>query len=90
MKKFSLRADWAKKLLDMTETDKDKSVQSVSAFVLESQNQIRAINEKLQRLLDGKQWPFDTTSLILVYQKFFETSIKGSKYKVQNAKVLSF
>lgn len=37
----------------MTETEKDKSAQSVSAFVLESQNTIRAINTKLQRLLDG-------------------------------------
>jgi DNA invertase Pin-like site-specific DNA recombinase len=53
LQKFSLRADWAEKLLEMTEGEKEKSAQSVSAFVLESQNQIRAINEKLQRLLDG-------------------------------------
>ena len=53
LQKFSLRADWAEKLLEMAETDKDKSAQSVSAFVLESQNQIRAINQKLRRLLDG-------------------------------------
>ena len=45
--------NWAEKLLEMAETDKEKSAQSVSAFVLESQIQIRAINEKLQRLLDG-------------------------------------
>ena len=37
----------------VTGSDKEKFAQSVSAFVLESQNQIRAINEKLQRLLDG-------------------------------------
>jgi hypothetical protein len=48
-----LRADWAEKLLEMTGSEKDKSTQSVSVFVLESQNTIRAINEKLQRLLDG-------------------------------------
>ena len=53
LQKFSLRADWAEKLLAMAETDKEKSAQSVSAFVSESQNTIRAINEKLQRLLDG-------------------------------------
>jgi len=53
IQKFSLRADWAGKLLQMAETDKDKSAQSVSAFVLESQNQIHAIQTKLQRLLDG-------------------------------------
>ncbi|OHB21057.1 MAG: hypothetical protein A2913_00335 [Parcubacteria group bacterium RIFCSPLOWO2_01_FULL_40_65] len=51
--KFSLRSDWADKLLAMAETDKDKSAQSVSAFVLESQDKIRAIQTKLQRLLDG-------------------------------------
>ncbi len=48
-----MRADWAEKLLEMAETDKEKSAQSVSAFVLESQNQIRAIQTKLQRLLNG-------------------------------------
>jgi midasin (ATPase involved in ribosome maturation) len=53
LQKFSLRADWAEKLLEMAENDKEKSAQSVSAFVLESQNQIRAIQTKLQRLLDG-------------------------------------
>ncbi|MDD3434742.1 MAG: recombinase family protein [Candidatus Pacebacteria bacterium] len=53
LQKFSLCADWAKKLLQMTESEKEKSAQSVSAFVLESQNTIHAINEKLQRLLDG-------------------------------------
>ena len=53
IQKVSLRPDWAEKLLAMAEADKDKSAQSVSAFVLESQNQIRAIQTKLQRLLDG-------------------------------------
>ena len=46
LQKFSLRADWAEKLLEMAEKDKEKSAQSVSAFVLESQNQIRAIQYK--------------------------------------------
>ncbi|MBM3257352.1 MAG: hypothetical protein FJY98_03465 [Candidatus Liptonbacteria bacterium] len=53
LQKFSLRADWAEKLLQMAEVNKNKSAQSVSAFVSESQNTIRIINEKLQRLLDG-------------------------------------
>ena len=44
LQKFSLRADWAEKLLEMAEKDKAVSAQSVSAFVFESQNQIRAIN----------------------------------------------
>ena len=72
LQKFSLRADWAEKLLEMAETDKDKSAQSVSAFVLESQNQIRAINIKLQRLLDG----------------YLEQDIEREIYREQKAKLL--
>jgi hypothetical protein len=72
LQKFSLRADWAEKLLEMAETDKDKSAQSVSAFVLESQNQIRAINEKLQRLLDG----------------YLEQDIEREIYREQKTKLL--
>ena len=72
LQKFSLRADWAEKLLEMAETDKDKSAQSVSAFVFESQNQIRAINEKLQRLLDG----------------YLEQDIEREIYREQKTKLL--
>ena len=72
LQKFSLRADWAEKLLEMAETDKDKSAQSVSAFVLESQNQIRAINQKLQRLLDG----------------YLEQDIEREIYREQKTKLL--
>jgi hypothetical protein len=53
IQKVSLPADWAEKLLKMAETDKEKSAQSVSAFVLETQIKIRAIQTKLQRLLEG-------------------------------------
>ncbi|MDD3729284.1 MAG: recombinase family protein [Candidatus Pacebacteria bacterium] len=73
LQKFSLRADWAEKLLEMAETDKEKSAQSVSVFVLESQNQIRAINEKLQRLLDG----------------YLEQDIEREIYREQKAILLS-
>jgi hypothetical protein len=48
-----LRPDWAEKLLKMLEKDKEKSAQSVSAFVQESGKKIKIINIKLQRLLDG-------------------------------------
>lgn len=48
IQKVSLCPDWAEKLLAMAEADKEKSAQAVSAFVLESQNQIRTINGKLQ------------------------------------------
>jgi len=53
IQKVSLRPDWAEKLLAMSEADKEKSAQSVSAFVQETQEKIRTIQNKLQRLLDG-------------------------------------
>ena len=70
--KFSLRLDWAEKLLAMAEKDKTVSAQSVSAFVLESQNQIRAIQTKLQRLLDG----------------YLEQDIERKIYREQKTKLL--
>ena len=72
LQKFSLRSDWAEKLLEMAEADKEKSAQSVSAFVLESQNQIRAIQTKLQRLLDG----------------YLEQDIEREIYREQKTKLL--
>jgi len=72
LQKFSLRADWAEKLLEMAETNKEKSAQSVSAFVFESQTKIRAIQTKLQRLLDG----------------YLEQDIKREIYREQKTKLL--
>ena len=73
LQKFSLRADWAGKLLEMAETDKDKSAQSVSAFVQEAGIKIRAIQTKLQRLLDG----------------YLEQDIERETYREQKAVLLS-
>ena len=73
LQKFSLRADWAEKLLQMAEKDKEKSAQSVSAFVKESQIKIRAIQIKLQRLLDG----------------YLEQDIEREIYREQKAILLS-
>ncbi len=73
LQKFSLRPDWAEKLLAMAEADKDKSAQSISAFVLESQDKIRAIQTKLQRLLDG----------------YLEQDIEREIYREQKAILLS-
>ena len=56
----------------MAEKDKEKSAQSVSAFVFESQNKIRAINQKLQRLLDG----------------YLEQDIEREIYREQKTKLL--
>ncbi|OGE70894.1 hypothetical protein A3J21_01850 [Candidatus Daviesbacteria bacterium RIFCSPLOWO2_02_FULL_43_11] len=72
LQKFSLRSDWAEKLLEMAETNKDKSAQSVSTFVQESQNKIRAIQTKLQRLLDG----------------YLEQDIEQEIYREQKTKLL--
>ena len=73
IQKVSLRADWADKLLEMAEKDKAVSAQSVSAFVQESQNRIRAIQTKLQRLLDG----------------YLEQDIEREIYREQKAILLS-
>ena len=72
LQKFSLRTDWAEKLLEMAEKDKAISAQSVSAFVQESQNKIRAIQTKLQRLLDG----------------YLEQDIERETYREQKAVLL--
>src|SRR3972149_3144701 len=72
IQKVSLRPDWAEKLLEMTEKDKAVSAQSVSAFVLESQIKIRAIQTKLQRLLDG----------------YLEQDIEREIYREQKTKLL--
>ena len=56
----------------MAEKDKEVSAQSVSAFVLESQNKIRAIQTKLQRLLNG----------------YLEQDIEREIYREQKAKLL--
>ena len=72
IQKVSLRPDWAEKLLAMAEKDKAVSAQSVSAFVLESQIKIRAIQTKLQRLLDG----------------YLEQDIEREIYREQKTKLL--
>ena len=72
LQKVSLRPDWVEKLLTMAEKDKVVSAQSVSAFVEDCQNKIRAINEKLQRLLDG----------------YLEQDIEREIYREQKTKLL--
>jgi len=72
LQKFSLRPDWAEKLLAMVETDKEKSAQSISAFVQENREKIKAINTKLQRLLDG----------------YLEQDIERETYRQEKAKLL--
>ena len=73
LQKVSLRTDWAEKLNARMEKDKTKSVQSVSAFVQESENKIKIINTKLQRLLDG----------------YLEQDIEREIYRQEKAKLLS-
>jgi len=72
LQKFSLRQDWAEKLLKMTEADKEKSAQSVSAFVQENREKIKIINIKLQRLLNG----------------YLEQDIEREIYRQEKAKLL--
>ena len=72
IQKVSLPADWAEKLLEMAEKDKEQSAQSVSAFVQESQDKIHAIQAKLQRLLEG----------------YLEQDIERETYREQKTKLL--
>ena len=73
LQKFSLRADWAEKLLEILKNDKTKSAQSVFAFVQENKEKIKTINIKLQRLLDG----------------YLEQNIERDIYRQEKAKLLS-
>ncbi len=72
LQKFSLRSDWAEKLLTRLEKDKMKSAQSVSTFVQEAGEKIKTINTKLQRLLDG----------------YLEQDIEREIYRQEKAKLL--
>ncbi|HLN18784.1 MAG TPA: recombinase family protein, partial [Patescibacteria group bacterium] len=53
IQKFSLKKDWADKLLLMLEKDKNDSAQSFTAFVQEAKEKIQKLSLKLQRLLDS-------------------------------------
>ncbi len=73
LQKFSLKPDWAAELRKMLEKDKAKAAQSSTAFVQEAQEKIRAIQTKLQRLLDG----------------YLEQVIEQEVYRNEKAKLLS-
>ncbi len=73
LQKFSLRSNWAEKLSARLKIDKEKSAQSVSAFVQENREKIKTINIKLQRLLDG----------------YLEQDIEREIYRQEKAKLLS-
>ncbi len=53
IKKFSLREDWARKLMAMLDTDSIEVTQSYKAFTQAAREKIRKINGKLQVLLDS-------------------------------------
>jgi site-specific DNA recombinase len=73
LQKFSLKEDWADKMLKMLEKDKTKTAQSSAAFVQEAQNRISEIAIKLQRLLNG----------------YLEQVIEQETYRTEKAKFLS-
>ena len=73
LQKFSLRQDWAAKLTAMLEKEKTEAAQSSTAFVQEAGNRIRAMQTKLQRLLDG----------------YLEQDIERAIYRTEKAKLLS-
>jgi len=73
LQKFSLRPDWAAEMRKMLERDKTEATQSAIAFVQEAREKIRAIQVKLQRLLDG----------------YLEQVIEQETYRSEKAKLLS-
>ncbi|KKU25748.1 MAG: Recombinase, partial [Candidatus Magasanikbacteria bacterium GW2011_GWA2_46_17] len=73
IQKFSLRQDWATELNTMLEKEKTEAAQSSTAFVQEVGERIRAIQTKLQRLLDG----------------YLEQVIEREIYRLEKAKLLS-
>ena len=73
LQKVSLPQDWAEELQKMLEKDKKESAQSCSAFAQESREKIRAIQIKLQRLLDG----------------YLEQDIEREAYRAEKARLLS-
>ena len=73
LQKFSLRPDWAEEMRGMLEKEKSESAQSSAAFVQDAKDKIRAIQTKLQRLLDG----------------YLEQDIERETYREQKAVLLS-
>ena len=73
LQKVSLPPDWAEYLNQRLEKDKNKSAQSVSAFVAENGKRLAEISTKLQRLLDG----------------YLEQDIDRDIYRTEKAKLIS-
>ncbi|PIS16378.1 MAG: hypothetical protein COT61_04255, partial [Candidatus Portnoybacteria bacterium CG09_land_8_20_14_0_10_44_13] len=73
LQKFSLRPDWAAGMMKMLEKEKSEAAQSSTAFAQEAGERIRAIQTKLQRLLDG----------------YLEQDIEREIYRTEKAKLLS-
>ncbi|MFN7088704.1 MAG: recombinase family protein, partial [Candidatus Paceibacteria bacterium] len=72
LQKFSLRPDWAAKMRKKLEKDKTEAAQSTTAFVQDTQEKIKAVSLKLQRLLDG----------------YLEQDIDRDIYRTEKAKLL--
>ena len=73
LQKVSLRKDWAGKMLNKLETEKQESAQSLTAFVQEARKKMNVITIKLQRLLDG----------------YLEQDIERENYRIEKAKLMS-
>lgn len=74
IKQTALPIDWANYMKERLEADKKDSSQSVSAFVQQTREKISAINQKLQRLLDG----------------YLDQAIDQETYKTEKNKLTSF
>ncbi len=73
LQKVSLRDDWADKMLKKLDDNKEAEVQSSLAFVQNLKDEIKTIEEKLDRLLDSK----------------LEGAIETSEYMAKKEKLIS-
>ncbi len=73
IKKYALPDDWAAELLKMSERDEQEAAQSTTALVREARDEIQAISQKLQRLLDA----------------YLDQDIERESYRFEKANLLS-
>ena len=88
IQKFSLKKNWAEKLLEMLEKDKADSAHNPFAFVQESKDKIESIKIKLQRLLDSyleqdieREVYLEKKNIFMHEKKSLEEKIQGLEQK---------
>ena len=84
IQKFSLKKNWAEKLMQMLEKDKSDSAHNSFAFVQESKDKIESIKIKLQRLLDSYLEQDIEREIYLEKKNIFMHEKKSLEEKIQS------